>query len=171
MAEVPTLNAAAGATEAAPPAAAKKPLKLILIVVGVLLLAGGGVGAWLFLGHGKAEKTQAAPVAQGPALYIALDPPFVTNFEAEQLVRFLQVTVQLMSHDQPTVDLIKANDPAIRNDLLMLLSNQKYAEISTRDGKEQLRTQALAAVRRVIASNGGHPERIEALYFTSFVMQ
>ncbi len=102
---------------------------------------------------------------------MALDPPFVVNFENDQQVRFLQVTAQLMSRDPPTIELLKANDPVVRNDLLMLFGGQKYSVIATREGKESLRTQTLAAVRKVVASAGGRPERVEAVYFTSFVMQ
>ena len=43
--------------------------------------------------------------------------------------------------------------------------------LATREGKEALRTQALTAVRQVISGAAGHPERLEAVYFTSFVMQ
>ena len=50
----------------------------------------------------KKSRQARAEVVKGPPLYVALDPPFVVNFEAEQLVRFLQVTVQVMSRDQPT---------------------------------------------------------------------
>ena len=56
----------------------------------------------------------------------------VVNFEAEQLVRFLQVTIGVMSRDQPTVDFLKQHDPALRNDLLLLLGNQQYSAISIR---------------------------------------
>ncbi len=93
------------------------------------------------------------------------------NFEAEQLVRFLQVTVQVMSRDQGTVDLVKSNDPVVRNDLLLLFGNQSYTTISTREGKEKLRQLALEAVRKVVANAGGKPAMVEAVYFTSFVMQ
>jgi flagellar protein FliL len=86
-------------------------------------------------------------------------------------VRFLQITVQAMSRDQPTLDLLKANDPVVRNDLLLLFGNQKYATISTSAGKEKLRADALDTVRKVVAGAGGKPELVEAVYFTSFVMQ
>lgn len=171
----------------AAPAAGKKRL-FIFIAIGVVALAGLGVGGWLLFG-GKPDgapaqgkgKTQAAqkqkqqqkeaPPPKGPALFVALDPPFVVNFEAEELVRFLQVTVQLMSRDPETVELLKANDPIIRNDLLLLLGNQHYQTLSTREGKENLRTQALETVRKVVAAAGGNPKNLEAVYFTSFVMQ
>ncbi len=172
MADIPTLEAAAEAPpadEAVPP---RKRSWWKLAAIAVIVLAAAAAGAWLLLGRsGAKSKAAEAHVPLGPALYVALDPPFVTNFEADQAVRFLQLTVQVMTHDAATVDLIKANDPVIRNDLLLLFGNQKYADIATRDGKEKLRSEALDAVRKVIAENGGTPDRVDAVYFTSFVMQ
>ena len=173
MAQIPTLEAAPGQ----PCVAAPKKGKLGLILIAVVVLLGGGGAAAYFLlagGHDKDKKAEAShPVENphGPALYVALDPPFVVNFEAEQLVRFLQVTVQVMSRDPLIVEMIKSNDPVVRNDLLLLLGNQNYATISSREGKEKLRLQALEAVRKVVKGAGGKPEAVEAVYFTSFVMQ
>ena len=172
MADIPTLTPAQDVQLA--DVEARKPRWPFVLALVVLLAGGGGAGAWFMLGASKEDTRQSAAlraVPKGPALYVSLDPPFVTNFEAEQLVRFLQITMQVMTHDPATVDVIKASDPVIRNDLLLLFSNQKYTEIATRDGKEKLRTQALAAVRKVVAANGGRPERVNAVFFTSFVMQ
>ena len=121
--------------------------------------------------HKSHQTPQAEAAPHGPPVYVALDPPFVVNFEAQQLVRFLQVTVQLMTRDPQTVELLHANDPAVRNDLLLLFGNQRYEVIATREGKETLRKQALDVARHVVAQAGGTPDRVEAVYFTSFVMQ
>jgi flagellar FliL protein len=169
--QIPTLEAAPGQEGAAPPKKGK--LGLLLMILAVLVL-GGGAAAYLLLGHKDPKSAAAARAKEAektPPLYIALDPPFVVNFEAEQLVRFLQVTVQVMSRDPATVELIKTNDPVVRNDLLLLLGNQSYQTISSREGKEKLRLQALDAVRKVVTSAGGKAEKVEAIYFTSFVMQ
>jgi flagellar FliL protein len=169
MPEIPVL------APAAEPGRSGKGKWIIIAIAATLILAAAGVGAWLsqFWVHPQAHDKQA-PAAQeplAPPRYLALDPPFVVNFEAEQLVRFLQVTVQVMSRDPATIDLIHANDPVVRNDLLLLFAYQKYAVIATREGKEQLRAQTLSAVRKVVANAGGKPEKVEAVYFTSFVMQ
>ena len=176
MADIPVL---APADEAASSGGGGKGKWITIIIAVVLVVAGAGAGA--FLGpffHSsptnasrKKDTRPAKEVVKGPPLYAALDPPFVVNFEAEQQVRFLQVTAQLMTRDPAVVEMLKANDPVIRNDLLLLFGNQKYTVISTREGKESLRTQTLTAVRQIIAAAGGKPEKVEAVYFTSFVMQ
>src|ERR1700753_107768 len=134
MADVPVLNAAEG--DAAP----KKSKKLLIIgIAAFVVLAGGGAAAFMLMGnadnHSKKEAKAKEPLA--PPLYVALDPPFVVNFEGEQLVRFLQVTVQVMTRDPAAVELLKANDPVVRNDLLLLLAGQKYDVVATLPGKEK----------------------------------
>ena len=152
--------------EEAPP----KSKKLLFIILAVVLLGGGG-GAWFFL-KGDSHKAEAKAVVPAlPPIYVNLDPPFVVNFEAESMVRFLQITVSIMTRDPHTEELVKKNDPRIRNDLLMLLGNQHYDTISTREGKENLQAQSLESVRTVVKGAGGESEKVEALYFTAFVMQ
>ncbi|MDF3021398.1 MAG: flagellar FliL protein, partial [Steroidobacteraceae bacterium] len=97
--------------------------------------------------------------------------PFVVNFEAEAAVRFLQISIGVMTRDPKIEQLIKENDPRVRNDMLMILSGQSYATVSTNEGKEALRTRCLEAVRTIVKEMRGEPDKVEALYFTSFVMQ
>jgi flagellar FliL protein len=169
MADVPVLNPAADA-DAAP---RKSKKWLIIGIAAFVVLAGGGAAAFMLMGngdaHGKNQAKAREPLA--PPLYVALDPPFVVNFEGEQLVRFLQITVQVMTRDPASVELLKANDPVVRNDLLLLFANQKYDVVATRAGKEKLRADALTAIRHVVQSGGGKSDHIEQVYFTSFVMQ
>lgn len=165
--------------EAAP--AKKKPILLIAIIA-VVLLAGGGGAAFFFMGkkdeHSaehdeKGEKGEKGKKEEHklPAQYVKLDPPFVVNFEAKGLMRFLQVTVEVMTRDPETKDIMEKNNPMIRNDLIMLFGSQTYDAISTREGKEKLRTDALATVGKIIEAEGGDQKKVEQLYFTSFVMQ
>ena len=142
---------------------------LMLIVIVLLLLGGGGFGAWKFLGA-KAEAKPAADLKLPPR-YITLDPPFVVNFESEAMVRFLQVTVGVMTRDPAVEAVLKENDPRVRNDLLMILSNQTYESVSTLAGKEKLRTRCLESVKGIVQEMGSDATKVEALYFTSFVMQ
>ena len=169
--------AEAAAATAVPEEAPKKSKMLLIIsIVAALLLAGGGGAAFYFLKatpapNAKTGKNDKQEVHKGPALYVSLDPPFVVNFEASQAARFLQVTVQVMTRDPQMQNLLKENDPVLRNNLLMLFGNQKYQTVSTREGKEELRNQALDVVRKVVADEGGKPEFVEAVLVTSLVMQ
>lgn len=161
-------DAAAAELAAAAPAKKKLPLWL-LIAAAVLVLGGGAGGFWLW--HARsAAHTKVAKAPSGPPHYLALKP-FVVNFQGSQQARFLQVAMQVMSRDPKTLKLIEQNDPMVRNNLLLLLGNQQYATLDTETGKQQLRSAVLAAIRHVVATAGGQPNQVAAVYFTSFVMQ
>ena len=168
------------------PAAEPKKSKMMVIIIAVVVAMGAAAGGAYWLGSkqdadhesetaedGKsvAKKDAKSAKPKGPAIYVEFDPPFVANFEARGQTRFLQVTVQALTRDPATAEMIKQHDPVIRNDLLLMFSNQSYETISTREGKDALRAQALEAVAKVINDEGGNGKNVEQLYFTSFVMQ
>ena len=131
------------------------------------MLGAGAAGYYVWR-----DKTSAtAAVVRAEPIYVALDPPFVVNFESSGLVRFLQVTVQAMTEDPATAAQIERHDPVIRNGLLMLFSGQGYDKLKSSAGKEELRVAALEEVRRIITEQGGQGDNVKNLYFTSFVMQ
>lgn len=159
------------------PAPAKKSKKGLIIGVLVLLLAAGGGAAWFFLGKSKAEAEHGedgaaadAKAVLAPAVYLALDPAFVVNLEDPVAPRYLQAEIQIMARDALAMESAKAHLPRIRNALLMLLGQQKPADLVSREGKEKLQLAALAEVQKVLQAETGKPV-VEAVYFTSFVMQ
>ncbi len=163
--------------------------KFILIGVAVVLLLGVSVTATLFLtgmlggdeavaeegaaGDAKAGakgKKKAVKKVKAPLNYVPLDPPFVVNFADDSEARFLQVTVELGTRDTDVIDQIKEHRPAIRNNLVMLFSSQDPVSLNTREGKEKLRSDTLAEVQKVLKAETGKAG-VEAVFFTSFVMQ
>ena len=104
-----------------------------------------------------------------PSVYYAIDPPLVVNFEDGSAVRFLQITMQVMAHDEKAIESVQKNIPLIRNNLLLLMSNRNYQTMMSREGKEKLRQEALTEVRAVQKKEGG-PD-VDDILFTSFVVQ
>jgi len=104
-----------------------------------------------------------------PSVYYAIDPPLVVNFEDGSAVRFLQITMEIMAHDEKAIESVQKNIPLIRNNLLLLMSNRNYQSMMSREGKEKLRQEALAEVRAVQKKEGG-PD-VDDVLFTSFVVQ
>ncbi len=105
-----------------------------------------------------------------PALYAALDPPFVVSFDQEDGARYLQLTLQAMARSEETIAAVKQHAPAIRNSVLFMLSGYELAVLNTQAGKEQLRHDLLGAANEILAKNEVEPG-IEELYFTSLVVQ
>jgi len=103
------------------------------------------------------------------AVFYAIDPPLVVNFEDGSAVRFLQISMEVMAKDQKAIDSVQKNMPLIRNNLLLLMSNRDYQSMMSREGKEKLRAEALAEIRNVQKKQGG--DDIDDVLFTSFVVQ
>jgi Flagellar basal body-associated protein len=143
------------------------------LVIGVVVLLALGAGGYLWQSHrtAHATKTKAAAVDVSKGeLYLPLEPAFVVNFRDDESLRYLQVGVTLMSHDPDAINVAKGADPVLRDGLVALFSNQKFSIISDPVGRQKLQEQALATVRKIVQARLGRPG-IDALYFTSFVMQ
>jgi len=104
-----------------------------------------------------------------PSLYYAIDPPLVVNFEDGSAVRFLQISMQIVAHDEKAIDSVQKNIPLIRNNLLLLMSNRNYQSMMSREGKDKFRQEALAEVRAA-QKREGSPD-VDDVLFTSFVVQ
>jgi flagellar FliL protein len=78
--------------------------------------------------------------------------------------------MEVMARDEAVIENVKTHMPVIRNNLVLVFSNQNYETISTSAGKQKLRDEALAEIQQILKSETGKTG-VEAIYFTSFVMQ
>ena len=128
----------AAAADAAPPPP-KSGSKLLIVILAVVLAAAGAGGGVYFLtrpadqaeakdGNGKKEGKKEP---KAPAVYVAFDPPFVVNFEAKGMMRFLQVSVEVMTRDPAMADMIKQHEPVLRNDLLPKCNLFGYGQVES----------------------------------------
>lgn len=155
--------------------AGKGKLKLILLVVLALLLAVGlSVGAtWFFLQKSTSKPTPAPEVTsnvKAAAVYEALTPAFVANYNQNGRPRYMQVSITLQGRDQAALDELKVHMPLIRNNLVMLFSAQSFDSLATPIGQEMLRQKATASVQEVAQKELGKVV-IDQLLFTNFVLQ
>ncbi|MES2819737.1 MAG: flagellar basal body-associated protein FliL [Pseudomonadota bacterium] len=156
--------------------AGKGKLKLIILIVVALLLAVGLSvgGTWFLLSKDKPKEeaavVESVPVGKQPAIYEALMPAFVVNFNHQGRQRYMQVSVALMARDQVALDALKVHMPLLRNRLVMLFSGQDFAALITPVGKEMLRQQATASVQELALKETGKPA-VEQVLFTNFVLQ
>ncbi|MFN3303880.1 MAG: flagellar basal body-associated protein FliL [Roseateles sp.] len=140
---------APAAEAAAPQGGGKKKLIMILAAVLLLVLVGGGAALLLLKkkpadegedGTETAEvapKVKAKPKADHPPTFVPLDP-FTVNLADKDVDRFAQVGVTLEMDDPKFAEQIKAYMPAIRSNVLMVLSHKTAAELLSREGKEKL---------------------------------
>ena len=161
------MSAAPAATaDAAPPAKGGKKKLIIIIAVVLLLVLGGGGAAFMLLkkkpaegeegadgdGHGKPAAEAHEPAVKAkpkhdpkhPPVFVPLDP-FTVNLADKDSERYAQIAVTLEIDDAKTADELKVYMPAIRNNILMVLSHKTAAQLLTREGKEKLATSILYA--------------------------
>ena len=180
MAEIPVLEAAApkgdkkadkkadkaekkpaAAEGGAAPAGGGKKKLIIFIAIGVAVLGGLGAGAWLMFGgkhedakdkkQTSAQKEEKEEAPKGPLQFVALDPPFVVNFEAEQ-ARALPAGHRA-GHVARPGDHRAAEGrttPSSATTCCCCSATRTTQTISTLEGKEKLRGEALEAVRKVV---------------------
>lgn len=162
-------------SEAVKDPATKGKLKLILLaVVGLLLAIGLSVGATWFIMH-KSEPAPAADAAASnvkpAAIYEALAPAFVVNFNQNGRQRYMQVSITMQARSQADLDALKVHMPVIRNNLVMMFSGQGFDTLAGSPvGQEMLRQKATAVVQEVAQKEVGKPV-VDQLLFTNFVLQ
>lgn len=162
------MSAQAAPAPATPAAPKKKSKRWLWISLLLLLLGGAAAGAWYWQQQRQAESIQAeAEPTPPPTLYFELRPAFVANLPGG---RFLQVELDLMAHEQAVIDAVEKHNPAIRNDLLLLLGNQQPAEIASLEGKLKVQQAAAEAINAILARRE-QGLAIQEVYFSSFVMQ
>jgi len=150
--------------------------KLIFIILGALLLIGGAIGGTLmFIGGDESTaeaeaESEEVVVEKGDPTYVELKPAFTVNLDPEDSVGFLQVSIQVLTHNDDVAQEIEKHKPVIRNNLVMLFGQQKSADLRAPEGKENLQKAALATVQKVIDEYGKGGE-VDNVFFTSFVMQ
>lgn len=106
----------------------------------------------------------------GSSPFIPINPPIIVNITDGQRIRHMQVIIEIKLTDPSKSSKIDLHKGPIRHELILLLSSQDSATISTAQGKEQLRKDALAAIQKVMQDLEGEPI-IESLYFTNFIIQ
>ncbi len=148
----------------------------IIVTIVALLIVGGG-GAWFYFSSNPSDEpapSSSAIEARGESYYLALEPPFIVNFVYKDTLRYLQMTLSVMSHEPKILEQVTHHMPAIRHRLIMLISNKSFDELNGEDSKEALREEMLLEIRNIIQAeqNKTHnPGRVEAVYFTGYVMQ
>lgn len=145
-------------------------LALVLLVPAGLYFA--GLPPFAPAAGEEGAEGEGAEVAVVPH-YLTLDPPFIVNFMHRGSLRYLQLSLDLMYHDELMIEQIKTQMPEIRNDLILLFSNQDFEMLNTLEGKEKLREEVLLAVNNALEIDPANPGPASEgqVYFTNFVMQ
>ena len=130
-------------------------IRLTLIIIGIMIHT-----------HSHAQASSDS----GGSLYVSLEPAFVVNVNDGLRVRHMQIKLQVKLKQPDFAAYIEKYDPAIRHEMVMLLSGQETGTLKTVAGKQKLMDQALAAIQKVLQDNIGNTG-IDAVYFTDLIIQ
>lgn len=153
-------------------------LKLIQLAFAILIIAmaftanaaGGGGGS---------------SYTSGKANYFELPAPFTVNILDKRRMRFMQISINLMSMDADAIAAVQTHMAPIRHELLMLFTHRDISEVMGIQAREALRSEALQKVQGILTnlahidSKGEHTTEegtkyltgVQELLFTSFVIQ
>lgn len=187
-------------TEAKPAKKPGKMKKVLLLLGLVLAIGGGGIGAGLYASGGISgaaapaedpnlpklvvrEGVDAAAVAEArararngapdprvfQATYYPLEGNFTSNLAGGDA--FVQIGIGVSTfYDERAIANLQTHEMAVRSAILLTLSEQDPAEITTLSGKQALKAALKDAVNGVLTNREGFGG-IDDVYFTSFVTQ
>jgi flagellar FliL protein len=167
-----------------------KSKKMLIIVVALVVLGLAAGGGFLYLSKKNAaldedeEEEEVAAVVEstGPPTYLPLDN-IVVNLADPGGERVAQIGITLELAGALEIEKVKAYLPTIRSDVLMLVSQRTADELLSKEGKEKLAEDVLAASSRHFAkaapakkdkknakgASNGNPVR--GVLFSSFIVQ
>ena len=154
----------------APPAKPKSKLsvkKILIMGLLGLLLTGGGLVAYVLMtddptvGH----EAQASQTSLHERVTMPLEP-FLVNLSDKESRRYLKLKVELEVDQEGTAKELEKFTPNIRDALILLLSSKTYLDISSLEGKQQLKEEIK---KKVSALPGG--KKVSNVLFTEFVAQ
>lgn len=125
--------------------------------------------------EGAAETAEAGEDGQvvlpnTGSIYIPLKPEFVVNYGGAGKLKYLKADISVRLRDGGVANSVRHHMPFIRNNLVMLFSAQSDETLSSQDGKEALRQEALKEVQEVLMTEDRQDGVID-LYFNSLIIQ
>jgi len=152
--------------------------KWIFIGLGAVLVIGASIGgAVLVTGafatapvpNGSEEEIKEMPKGED-LLYYNIQPEFVVNFRQRERPRVLMLEISVSTYYEKSVETLDDHTPELRNNMLLLLTEQNGQEMTTSEGKNALREIIKDSLNELIEKHMG-PYEIEDVFFTRFVLQ
>lgn len=112
------------------------------------------------------EGENAAP----KIIYVGISPALVGNYSSGLKMKFYKADISLKVTGTEAEEKVKYHEPLIRNQLVLLFSQQTDETLGSMDSKEQLRQEALKQVQQVLEQEEGKPY-VEDLLFNNLILQ
>ncbi len=154
--------------EAAPKKSGNKKLFLLIGVGAVAVLAGGAALGFVLKGKGAEAVEKKAEPRKMP-VFVDLDT-FTVNLRDNDGERYLQVKLVAELKDPASGEMLKQLMPSVRNEILLLLGSKQAEQLATREGKEKLANEIVAATNKTLEGTPA-AKSVEGVNFTHFIIQ
>lgn len=148
-------------------------------LIGILLLL------WISSVSASGGGSSGPAYVTGKHNYFAMTPAFVVNLRDGDMLRFMQVTIQMMSFDAAVIEALQQHNAPLRHEILLLLSEQDASAMYKPQQRIKVQKEALSVAQAVLDKYAGigpndtaqdlegkkHPSSIQELYFTDLVIQ
>ncbi len=125
----------------------------------------------LSLAHASEEAAAKEGEAAAPAVsYIGLTPALVGNYGSGPKLKYYKADISLQVRSAEAKAKVEHHEPLIRNQLVMIFSQQTDESLANQEGKEKLRQEALRQVQDVLQQEEGAP-LVDDLLFNNLVVQ
>ncbi|ACR11177.1 flagellar basal body-associated FliL family protein [Teredinibacter turnerae] len=127
-------------------------------------------------GEEAAEEPAAAEegeegVPSSSAIYLPIKPAFVVNFGGPGKLRYIKAEVSVRVDSSDAANSVRHHLPYIRNNLVMLFASQTEDTVDSQAGKEALRQDALAEVRKILFEEDGLETGVVDIFFNTLIVQ
>jgi len=119
----------------------------------------------VFTGFSSAEEEDERPLEIG---YIEMKPSIVSNLTGGP--KYIRCDIQLMTKYAEDVPHVHIHMPALRHSVLMLIAGADGRLLTTPEGKEGLRVDALKAIQETLTELTEEP-RVNDLFFTAYYVK
>ncbi|SMF12134.1 flagellar FliL protein [Alteromonadaceae bacterium Bs31] len=136
----------------------------------LILLLGLAAVSWAEDEEAEAEGEEQAAPAPAAAIYLPLKPAFVVNYGGAGRLKYIKAEVSVRLDSSSAANSVRHHMPYIRNNLVMLFASQTDESLDSQAGKEALRQDALAEVRKILLEQDGQ-EGVVDIFFNTLIVQ
>ena len=94
---------------------------------------------------------------------------FLVAIKYQGRTRYLQLSAQVVGHDEEFMGKVEEDVPALRNGLSIFFTQQDFSAVSTLEGREVLRLATLVEINKIIGATA--ELRVADVYFTDYITQ
>jgi flagellar FliL protein len=142
--------------------------KMLIIIVSVAVVVCITAVSAVFMLHGGSRDSVAKEdkTEKGESVIMFTQDPFIVNIYDGQDLRYLKVRMDLELTGADAKNELTARQSQLRDAVLAILTTKTLQDVQNLQGKNQLKTEILAALSKIVA-----PGKVKQIYFTDFVVQ